>query len=595
MPDEQKITTGALLCALIERNSQRNGEANEVLPDMPVLAACSMIYNVNFSLNQYQELRIELLSHGFALPVRNAVDQCKKTLLPKSIVSTPIKASCEVQELITQTVTSLLEIEKAAVSDDADLKVVAKFGLDGSGQHKIRHQNQKDQEEDGESSDEETVLTSYIGAFWCPLHIYCGEVLLWTNPLPNSILYARPVCLLREKENRETVLKHFKPFMDKLAGMENELIPITTTQSCSNNGTMEVVCPGKIVTELSMIDGKMADLIQGDSGAFCHYCIATRAEANNIKRIEEGFTIEKSFENCMKTWQALESGELSYNDKGRAGQVNEPINKRNMQFYGITHQKLRSLENMEKLLYHLISGQTHTWSEGDWRVKDALKSAKKESIKHIRQKCGFLIDTPTSSGGNTDTGGIADRFFSQENRDDICSVILNEADRIAFSKLLQMFNMVLSVSQHVDSSKTANPMRVKELCQELKIFYKTKFPWAMLSPSVHSMCGHIWELFVITNEAPIAIFSEQGSEAWNKHIRAYKSGPGARARQTSVQENILDIFNRMMIKTHPKIASRKRQLVCMRCNRLDHAIRSCPMRLSTVKDFEATTIQSCFD
>ena len=92
------------------------------------------------------------------------------------------------------------------------------------------------------------------------------------------------------------------------------------------------------------------------------------------------------------------------------------------------------------------------------------------------------------------------------------------------------------------------------------IFEKTHFPFAMLSPSVHSMCGHNPELFTITKGAPIAIYSEQGSEAWNKHIRSYKSGPAARARQTSIQDNILDIYNRMMIQTHPQIASRKRQV-----------------------------------
>ena len=32
----------------------------------------------------------------------------------------------------------------------------------------------------------------------------------------------------------------------------------------------------------NLIDGKMVDLIQGDSGSFCHYCNATRAEANDI-------------------------------------------------------------------------------------------------------------------------------------------------------------------------------------------------------------------------------------------------------------------------------------------------------------------------
>ena len=590
--EEHNITTGALLRALSDRCAQRNGESREVTPDMPVLSACSLIYNVNLSLNQYQELRIELLSQGFMLPVRNDVDRFKKTLLPASIVSTAVKTSCDVQELIAQTVGSLLEIEK--VSPDSELKVIAKFGLDGSGSHKIRHQNAEAEDDSGESieEDEEKETTSYLGAFWCPLHVYCGDVLVWANPLPNSILFARPVCLMREKENRESVCEHFKPFMDKLAVIEKGLIPITTALPSANDTTD---CSANIITEISMLDGKMADIIQGDAGAFCHYCNATRADANNIEQIKEGFQIEKSAEKCLETWQALESGEMPYHDKSRAGQVNEPLNNRNLRFYGITHQKLRSLDHMEKLLYHLVSGQTHTWSEREYRVKDALKAAKKETVKQIRKMCGFLMDTPTSGGGNTDTGGTADLFFSPEKRKDICSLILKESDRVAYSELLQLFNIVLSVCQHVDTSKTAFPSKVKDLCQELMIFHKTNFPWAMLSPSVHSMCGHNWELFVITKGAPIAIFSEQGSEAWNKHIRAYKSGPAARARQTSIKENILDIFNRMMIKTHPKIACQKRQLVCTRCNRLGHTIRSCPLRVESVLDWEATRVQSCFE
>ena len=138
---------------------------------------------------------------------------------------------------------------------------------------------------------------------------------------------------------------------------------------------------------------------------------------------------------------------------------------------------------------------------------------------------GYLIDTPTSGGGNTDTGVIAERFFRRESREDICVLINNKSDRDAFSKLLGLYDMVLSVCQNVDASKVAIPTEVRALCQELMIFEKTSFPWAMLSPSVHSMCGHNPELFEITGGAPIAIYSEQGSEAWNKHIRAFKSGP----------------------------------------------------------------------
>lgn len=157
-----------------------------------------------------------------------------------------------------------------------------------------------------------------------------------------------------------------------------------------------------------------------------------------------------------------------------------------------------------------------------------------------------------------------------------------------------MFNIVLSVSQHVDSSKITDPTKVMILTQDLMIFHKVSFPWAYISPTVHSMCGHNWQLFSIMDGAPIAIFSEQGSDAWNKYIRAFKTGPAARARQTSLKENILDVFQRMMIMTHPKIASLKRQLVCKRCNKLGHTLRSCPKFMSTVLDSEHTAIQTCF-
>lgn len=37
--------------------------------------------------------------------------------------------------------------------------------------------------------------------------------------------------------------------------------------------------------EISMVNGKMVDLIKGDCGSFCHYCDVTRDEANNLELI----------------------------------------------------------------------------------------------------------------------------------------------------------------------------------------------------------------------------------------------------------------------------------------------------------------------
>ena len=93
--------------------------------------------------------------------------------------------------------------------------------------------------------------------------------------------------------------------MDKLAEMEK--------------GTTAFggACSANVVTEISMIDRKMVDLIEGDSGAFCHYCDSTREDANDIQKIANGFQIEKTVEKCLQAWQLLESGEISYPDKKR--------------------------------------------------------------------------------------------------------------------------------------------------------------------------------------------------------------------------------------------------------------------------------------
>lgn len=37
------------------------------------------------------------------------------------------------------------------------------------------------------------------------------------------------------------------------------------------------------------------------------------------------------------------------------------------------------------------------------------------------------MGTPTSCGGNNDTGGIAECFFYPDRRDDICIIIINES------------------------------------------------------------------------------------------------------------------------------------------------------------------------
>ena len=71
------------------------------------------------------------------------------------------------------------------------------------------------------------------------------------------------------------------------------------------------------------------------------------------------------------------------------------------------------------------------------------------------------------------------------------------------------------------------------------VHIKEAFPFAMISSSVHQMSAHSGQLFELTEGKSIAVYAEQCGEAWNKHIRAYKSGPSSRARQCSIETNVI--------------------------------------------------------
>ena len=323
-------------------------------------------------------------------------------------------------------------------------------------------------------------------------------------------------------------------------------------------------------TKCSMVDGKMVGLLQGDTSAFCHMCDVTRTDANDMMLMNEGFHINKDYESCKLAWTKLNSGTISYQSIERKGQCHEPIAQNDLFCFSILHHKLRSLDFAQKILYHLVAGQK-TWSESG-NVTRHLKVAKQKCIDSIRDKTGMLMDSPCTSGGNTNSGPIADRFFSEKERPAICSLILNQEDRDNYMILLSKLNVFLSITQAV-TSKKVNPEKLKILGIELMCHIKSSFldergnPWIMISPSVHQMCAHSWELFEINNGTSISKWSE-------KYVRSFQNGPAARARQCSIKDNLKDVFTKMLIRSHPAIAEKYPRPLCSICGEVGHTARS---------------------
>lgn len=302
--NEQKLSNEEALRMVVEEcNRTWHTDIGPNKCTIPDDDAVAMIYNINLSSSQYQMFRTLCLPHNVIFPTRKTIDAIKKKFHP-TITSHQLKASVEMTELIDQTATSLVNMAKDSVAD-ADLNgsflLVGKFGVDGSGSHKIRQQLIDTSLAAEETPHlDPTKANSFVLSCYCPLELHYNDMLLWSNPVPNSNSFARPVSLTRTIEDRDVLAVELE---SSFSLIRNEY------KSNVIFGDSSVVVNCK--TECSMIDGKMVTLLQGDSGTFCHLCHASRADANNTSLIEEGFEITKDYDSCTTAWDKLCSNEIT--------------------------------------------------------------------------------------------------------------------------------------------------------------------------------------------------------------------------------------------------------------------------------------------
>ena len=102
------------------------------------------------------------------MPIRNCVDTYKKAL-PPDLNVTDITTSSNIDELISQTLCSIIDLEttfKPAEEKKMNIAVTSKFGIDGLRNHQIRQQSTSNIVNDDDDSDDKQGK-NYVGAFWC--------------------------------------------------------------------------------------------------------------------------------------------------------------------------------------------------------------------------------------------------------------------------------------------------------------------------------------------------------------------------------------------------------------------------------------------
>ena len=277
--------------------------------------AVAFFYNINMSTQMYQRMRTFLLKFDTVLPTRNVLDKKKKDLHPE-IKSVQLKASVDIKELLVETASALIKVAKVVVCPGQKYELTGKFGADASGSHKIRQQVVSTDASEETPHLDPNKCSSFLLSCYCPLELSCNGTIIWSNPLPNSTSYARPVSLIRSNEQRNVLRIELEQSFEIIRQPY-------TIQATVQEENIELF----FKTECTMLDGKMVSLLQGDSGAYCHYCHASREDGNNVASIAAGFTITKSYETCRDVWERLQGGQLSYKNPERAGQCHPHILK----------------------------------------------------------------------------------------------------------------------------------------------------------------------------------------------------------------------------------------------------------------------------
>ena len=155
----------------------------------------------------------------------------------------------------------------------------------------------------------------------------------------------------------------------------------------------------------------------------------------------------------------------------------------------------------------------------------------------------------------------------------------------------------------MSSKNKINIDTFKQFCIDTNVIFITHFPrvhkkdlpgpWISITPSVHKVLCHSWELMQHNNGYGLANLDESGLEGCNKIVRCIRK---TLSRKVSQETNLIDTFNRMWLTSDPVIYFErlKGKPFCKNCKVLGHHTRYCPKKVFFMVENEEETLFESF-
>ena len=126
-----------------------------------------------------------------------------------------------------------------------------------------------------------------------------------------------------------------------------------------------------------------------------------------------------------------------------------------------------------------------------------------------------------------------------------------------------------------------NVAEMKKFSKETYELILTKFDqdkkkWIDISPTVHALIAHAWELIELNDATGLGAYSEASLEHNNKVLRLMRA---RLARKRSQNDNLEDCITRLWVSSDPCVRAAGPQPKCSRCTEKGHFTVSCPTKL----------------
>ena len=155
---------------------------------------------------------------------------------------------------------------------------------------------------------------------------------------------------------------------------------------------------------------------------------------------------------------------------------------------------------------------------------------------------------------------------------------LEERHRSEIGKYGQQLAIILRV---ILSGEQINIDSHRQLCKDAYLHLRTNFDWVSITPTLHKVLAHSWEVIQLNEGFGLKRIDESGLEGVNKLLRNIRE---RHSRKTSQRDCNADCLTRIWLGSDP-LLQKERMLAlpyCTDCKISGHSTRYCPKKKAVV-------------